>query len=130
MRRTKRVGKLFERAVLRERGLEEERKMREQELMELERRLSSVMSKEDFLRHLSTSYRTLKYVEKVEEPIPIPKLRKDVCRRAGIDAETFDSFLNLLSVDDRISLIPPERKDVGGIKIGDRYYQFLKLREA
>lgn len=129
---TKQFGRILEKQAAREKqfvGLMREKRA---ELIVLEERLAKILPKETFVQTLRTVYKTLKYVERVPEPILISKIKKEVCQRLNISRENFEEFMQVIDRETenyKMTLIPPEHRDSGGVTIDGKYFHFMVVKE-
>jgi hypothetical protein len=129
MRRAKRIGRFMEERIRVEKRIEKERM---ECLAKLEEELMKICSKEEFLKTLFRIYNRLKFLDRMEEPLPIPKVKKEVCKELGMQPERFQEFMQIIELDGRdyrISLLPPEVRDSGGIMKDGKYYHRIIIRK-
>ncbi|MBI4361623.1 MAG: hypothetical protein HY558_00455 [Euryarchaeota archaeon] len=132
MRQTARASRTAERAAERDRQIRQELQAQGERRAQLETTLTPRMSKEAFVRELISVYKTLRFVERVPEPMPIPTVKKRFCEKTGLTREQFDQFFEIIDLEGpthRISLLVPEYRNSGGITLGGRYFHNMIVRE-
>lgn len=132
MRTTARASRSAERAAERDRQIRDELQAQGERRTQLEALLTPRMSKDAFVREVLSAYKTLRFVERAEEPIPIPTVKKRVCDKTGLAREQFDQYFEIIDLEGpsyRISLLQPEYRNSGGVTLGGRYFHNMIVRE-